>query len=104
MPSSTYFTFLDKKMVLVNKYGKILNDTLTNIYSLEGLSLTQQILLKSRNDKQGVMDVDGRIIIPAIYDSIEPHTFNNDDDEEELGYIATLNQEDKFFDTNGVIK
>ena len=104
MPSSTYFTFLDKKMVLVNKYGKILNDTLTNIYSLEGLSLTQQILLKSRNDKQGVMDVDGRIIIPAIYDSIEPHTFNNDDGDEELGYIATLNQEDKFFDTNGVIK
>ena len=109
MPNNTYVAILEGKRVLINENGEVLSDKLPNVYSLyTALNATNHILItifdehqgmiKDTSDEhQGVIDTKGNIVIPIIYDSIELYMFDD-----EVGYKATLNQEDTFFDSKGV--
>lgn len=72
--SSVYFynncvakAILDGKDVLINKYGEQLYDDLYD--SLKGCFFQNQIVCK--NGKYGVIDTNGKYIIPIIYDNLE---------------------------------
>ena len=98
LPNNTYAATLEGKPVLINENGEVLSDKLPNVHSsYTALNDTNHILVTTSDDHQGVIDTKGNIVIPIIYDSIELYMFDD-----EVGYKATLNQEDTFFDSKGV--
>lgn len=69
---------LDGKKVLIDTSGKTLIDDLSQYAEIDRSSDSDKIKVKTKNDKYGLIDYAGKIIIAPIYDSLEISELSND--------------------------
>jgi len=62
---------LNGKKVLIDTSGKVLISDLSQYAEFERSNNENNIIVKTNDDKYGVIDYKGKTIIPAVYDSLE---------------------------------
>ncbi len=68
---------LDGKKLLIDTSGKMLINNLSQYTEINRSSDSDQITVKTKDDKYGVIDYKGKTIIPADYDSLELQSLTN---------------------------
>lgn len=68
---------LNGKKVLIDTSGKVLISDLSQYAAIERSNNENNIIVKTNDDKYGVIDYKGKTIIPAVYDSLELQGLSN---------------------------
>ncbi len=99
---------LDGKKVLIDISGNILVDDLSQYAEIKRSSKENNIVVKTYDDKYGVIDYQGETIIPAAYESLELQELSNSYDaiwgenkESILFYVAEKKGKYGIFDHSG---